>query len=101
MRKFCENFCDPFPSATLTHDRSFLMHAQLVFLVNADHSGVYDIFSEGRNKRGIALLSCPICPRIRSESLHDLAKKNIYYNRSGVYRLVTLSTLFLSKKHVA
>ena len=67
------------------------------FLVNADHSAVCDIFSEERNKKSIALLSCPICPKIRSESLYDLAKKCIYYNRSGVCRLVTLSTLYFPK----
>ena len=27
------------------------------------------------NKWGIALLSCPICPKIRCGSLHDLPKK--------------------------
>ena len=42
--------------------------------VHADHSGVCDIFSAERKKRGIALSSCAICPKIRFESLHDPEK---------------------------
>ena len=30
---------------------------------------------QSENKSGIALLSCPICPKIRMGSVHDLAKK--------------------------
>ena len=30
---------------------------------------------QSENKRGIALLSCPICPKVRCGSLHDLPKK--------------------------
>ena len=30
---------------------------------------------QSENKRGIALLSCPICPKIRIGCVHDLAKK--------------------------
>ena len=30
---------------------------------------------QSENKRGIALLSCPICRKIRIGSVHDLAKK--------------------------